>query len=57
MPDCPYCGKKLVEGERYCYFCDQDTQDKESYKNKPGKPVKERMKPLIDKIKSIFNKR
>ena len=37
MPNCPYCGKKLVEDERYCYFCEQDVEDRESYKNRPKK--------------------
>jgi len=24
MTNCPYCGKKVKEGERYCYHCEND---------------------------------
>jgi uncharacterized membrane protein YvbJ len=55
MSDCPYCGKELAEGEIHCYHCENDLSDKESYKNKPEKSMKERItiffKPLIDYFK------
>jgi len=31
---CPYCGRKLVEDEIYCYFCDQEIK---AVKEKEGK--------------------
>jgi len=37
MTDCPYCGKELTKGERYCYFCERDLSeiaDKEESPNK-----------------------
>ncbi|MBS3102391.1 hypothetical protein J4458_03005 [Candidatus Woesearchaeota archaeon] len=24
MANCPYCGKKIKEGERYCWHCEND---------------------------------
>jgi len=24
MTDCPYCGKEVKEGERYCWHCEND---------------------------------
>ena len=51
MPNCPYCGKKLVEDERYCYFCEQDVVDRESYKNKP------KGEGIIKKIRNYFKRR
>ena len=32
MAKCPYCGRKVSDTERYCYFCEEDiskTRDKE----------------------------
>ena len=55
MPNCPYCGKKLVEGERYCYFCEQDVEDRESYKNRPKKQKEGR--GFFDAIADYFKKR
>lgn len=50
MPNCPYCGKNLVEGERYCYFCEQDVVDRESYKNRP------KGEGIIKKIRNYFKR-
>lgn len=49
MKNCPYCGKELALDEMFCYYCEQDLSDTESYKNKP----KEK-KPLLRKIKEFF---
>ena len=27
MTKCPYCGRKTVEDELYCYFCDQEIKE------------------------------
>ncbi len=24
MIKCPYCGRDIIESERYCFFCEQD---------------------------------
>ena len=48
MAKCPYCGKKLVQDEMYCWHCEQDVTDSTSYQNKPKKPLK-----IMEKLKSI----
>jgi len=40
----------------YCYHCEQSLVDKESYKNKPSKPLKERLKPITEFFKRFKRK-
>ena len=49
--NCPYCGRELAENEMFCYYCEQDVSDTESYKNKP----KEK-KGFLKIIKDVFVK-
>ncbi|MBN4049180.1 hypothetical protein JYT91_01035 [archaeon AH-315-M20] len=51
MSNCPYCGKEIAIDERYCWHCEQDLEDKESYKNKPTKPLKEKIKDFFRKFR------
>ena len=45
MTECPYCGRKLLEDERYCYFCDQDVSKVVDRINEPAKKP-EKTKPI-----------
>ncbi len=68
MIKCPYCGRKLVEHERYCYFCEQDLSKVVDALEKPNinpKPydfkadiekVKRISKIVVDKAKKKFKK-
>ena len=41
MGKCPYCGKTLEPGERFCYVCEADVQ----------KNADEAEKPQIERMK------
>ena len=41
MTKCPYCGRNLIGGEIYCFFCEQDTA---KATDKPKKPQREKAK-------------
>ncbi len=44
MTKCPYCGRNLVEDERYCYFCEQEIS---KYKGMKKAPEKKKEAPII----------
>ena len=60
MVKCPYCGRILRPGERYCWFCEQciDKTINEDEKPKFGKEAKESdIKKLVKLISSWKKKR
>ena len=57
MTKCPYCGRKIIEHERYCYFCQQSIGkhvDKAQRIDLEPKPYG--IKDDLNKIKSVFKK-
>jgi len=57
MVKCPYCGRKIIENERYCYFCHQNIGKHVDKAQRIGlEPKPYGFKDDINKIKSLFKK-
>jgi len=44
MTKCPYCGRKLIEEERYCFFCEQEIK---KVKKEVKKKEQNKQKPIV----------